>query len=71
MALPVRNMTVEATGLLHHGTRVQISSDSAMMYADLDRHSAISHAANVLIAAGITRLDIDPDGTWHAHERSN
>ena len=71
MANQLRNMTVTATGLLRHGARVEISSDDAMMSVDLSRESAISHAANVLIAAGISRLDIDPDGAWHAVERSN
>lgn len=71
MAQQLRNMTVTALGLPGKGVRVQIDSADMQMSADLDRRSAINHAASVLNAAGITRLDIDPDGAWHAHERSN
>lgn len=71
MPAEIRPMTVEALGLTDQGVRIQTASDTAQMSCDLDRRSAICHAANVLSATGTARLDIDPDGTWHAVERSN
>ena len=69
--MDTRPMTIEALGLTDHGVRVQVTSSTALMAVSLSRESAISHAAQVLRLAGIARLDIDPDGAWHAHERSN
>lgn len=64
--MATRQMELTTFGLTEHGVRVQVSSRDSLMAVDLDRESAVNHAAAVLALAGITRLSFRPDGSYLA-----
>lgn len=59
-----RQMTLEALGLGGGSVRIQVTSVDAGMSIDLDRESAVNHAASVLRHAGVTLIRIDRDGGY-------